>query len=334
MLFLGSLLALVSGIANAAAAGIEKHQGMHFGGHHNGFRLLATLARRPLWLVAIVLSALAWVAEASSFALAPVPAVATLRNAGRGLLVVGGSRWLGERFSRLEVVGVVLASAGGVLTAIAAAHAQVAKRPLSNLTEGVVALTCAIAAALVSSLPRLLPNRLPRTSQAAGLAFGVAVGLLFAGTSVFTKEVGDRFALYGTGALKDLIESTGLWLMLGMAVWSQSLIQQAFRRANAATISAANNSVSSLGLIAAGFVLYGEKLPTRGGTALLFIGIAVSIIGTVLLVSPAQAALPGQAAGPGQAATGQAAALRSAPSTDVPHGASAGQTVNETSTTS
>ena len=30
---------------------------------------------------------------------------------------------------------------------------------------------------------------------------GAAVGVLFAGTGVFTKEVGDRFAVYGLGGL-------------------------------------------------------------------------------------------------------------------------------------
>jgi drug/metabolite transporter (DMT)-like permease len=296
MLFLGSLLALVSGIANAAAAGIEKHQGMHVGTDHAGLRLLAALARRPLWLLAIVLSGLAWVAEASSFAFAPVPAVATLRNAGRGLLVVGGGRWLDEQFSRLEVVGVVLASGGGVLTAMASANAKVVKHPLSNLTEVAVAALCVVAAAVVSNLPRLFPNRLPKAGQATGIAIGVAVGLLFAGTSVFTKEVGDRFALYGTGALEDLAASAGLWLMLAMAVWSQSLVQQAFRRANAATVSAANTSVSSLGLITAGFLLYGEDFPTGSKAVLLVVGIVVSVVGTALLVSPDQGMTSGRSA--------------------------------------
>ena len=150
MLIAGSLLALLCGLANATAAAMEKREGMRSGRQHDGLRLLAALARRPLWLLALVLSALAWVAEASSLALAPVPAVATLRTAGRGLLVVAGWRWLGERFSRLELTGVVMASAGGALTAVGTANAQVVRRPLSNLSEVLVAVTCVLAAASVS----------------------------------------------------------------------------------------------------------------------------------------------------------------------------------------
>jgi hypothetical protein len=119
---------------------------------------------------------------------------------------------------------------------------------------------------------------------------GIAVGLLFSGTGVFTKEVGDRFALYGLGGVPALAASPGLWLMLTMAVWSQSLLQQGFRRANAASVAAANASVAAMGLIAAGFVLYHEAFPGGGSAALLLGGIIVSLLGTGLLVSSGQAA--------------------------------------------
>ena len=84
MVLVGSLLALLSGMLNAAAAWLEKREGMRTATARSGLRLLAALARRPAWLAAMVLSALAWVGEAASLALAPVPIVATLRNAGRG----------------------------------------------------------------------------------------------------------------------------------------------------------------------------------------------------------------------------------------------------------
>jgi hypothetical protein len=345
MLFAGSLLALLSGLTNAAAAALEKREGMRVGTSRNGARLLAALARRPLWLFALLLSVLAWTGEAASLALAPVPAVATLRNAGRGLLVVAGGRWLGERFSRVEILGVALATTGGVLTAIGAAHARVERRPLSNLTELVVAAVCISGALVVSRLPSALPKWFPSghdepasgapdplatplsssaaspppaspvpaslvtasaatlvpglasptperragSTQAAGVAMGIAVGLLFSGTGVFTKEVGDRFALYGLGGVPAVATSAGLWLMLLMSVWSQSLLQQAFRRANAASVSAANASVAAMGLIAAGFVLYREAFPTGGSAVLLLTGIIVSLFGTGLLVSSGQA---------------------------------------------
>jgi drug/metabolite transporter (DMT)-like permease len=138
---------------NAGAAALEKREGMRNGTGRKGARLLAALARRPLWLVAMALSALAWSAEAASLTLAPVPVVATVRNAGRGLLVVGGGRWLQEHFSRLEVAGVVLASGGGALTTASAAHTGVTRQPLSNLTELAVGLSCLVGAGLSHGVP-------------------------------------------------------------------------------------------------------------------------------------------------------------------------------------
>jgi hypothetical protein len=162
MLVIGSLLALISGMFNAAAAALEKWEGMRSGTGRKRARLLAALARRPLWLFAMALSALAWVAGAAS--------------------------------------------------------------------------------------------------------------------------LGDRFAVDGAGALRSVATSTGLWLMLAMAAWSQSLLQQAFRKANAATVSATNASVASLGLIGAGFALYGQVVPRGAGAVALVAGISVSLTGTAMLL--------------------------------------------------
>ena len=58
---------------------------------------------------------------------------------------------------------------------------------------------------------------------------------------------------------------------------SQSLV-------NAASVSATNASVASLGLIAAGFVLYRQDLPAGAGAGLLIGGVVVSLAGTALLL--------------------------------------------------
>lgn len=123
---------------------------------------------------------------------------------------------------------------------------------------------------------------------------GVAVGIVFAGTGVFTKEVSDRFALYSLGAVTPVLASPAVWGMLAMTVWAQSILQEAFRRANAASVSAANASMASLGLILAGFTLYGERVPTGSYLVALVGGATVSLAGTVMLIAfrPAQPRQP------------------------------------------
>src|SRR5579875_578327 len=105
MFFLGGAFALICGLANSAAAALEKREKMRIGTGSRGLALLAILVRRPWWLLAMALSLLAWGAEAASLGLVAVPVVTSLRSLGRGGLVVIGHRWLGERFERLELTG-------------------------------------------------------------------------------------------------------------------------------------------------------------------------------------------------------------------------------------
>jgi hypothetical protein len=270
VLVVGSLLALFCGVANSVAAALEKRESLVTDQRVRGVRLLGVLVRRPVWLLAMVLSALAWVAEAASLGLAPVPVVATLRSSGRGLLVVSGSRWLGESFSRLELVAVVLATLGGVVTAVGSTASTVSYTTLSLPMQAVVAAAAAAVALVVSRWHN-------------GVTMGAAVGVLFAATGIFTKQIADLFAVDGLGAVEHIVASLTLWAMIAMSVWAQNLLQGAFRRANAASVAAANAAVASLGLVVAGFLLYGEKFPAGWAAAALVGGIAVSLAGTAML---------------------------------------------------
>ena len=270
MLIAGALLALVCGLANSAAAALEKREIMRVATSGRGLRLLLVLIRRRWWLSAMLLSVLAWSAEAAALGLAPVPVVTTLRSAGRGGLVFAGHRWLGERFGRLELAGVILLAAGGVLTASSVAAPNATAQPLSGITELLIA---AVAAVLAGGFAR---------SQS-GLVIGAGVGILFVATGVFTKEIGDRFVRDGTAAITALLATPGPWLMLGLSVWAISLLQGAFKRANAASVSAASTTVSANGLIIAGIALYHEPLAHGGDIVPLLIGIVLSALGAIAL---------------------------------------------------
>ncbi len=301
MLVLGSLLALASGTLMALAAALEKYEGMRTALASKGFALLAALARRPLWVVGVVASALGWVLETAALVLSPVPVVATLRNAGRGVLVPFGRGWLAERFGSLELTGIVLTILGGAVTAFGSSGAAIVRKPLPNLTTLEVGAGCALFAAVVAELSRRLAGDLQPgmaathleslRSKAAGIAAGAAVGVLFAGTGVYSKEIGDRIALYGLNGLPSSFGSPSPYLMVASTVWAQSILQQAFRRANAASVASANASVASTGLIVAGFALYGQHISGALGGVALFGGIVVATAGTIMLAA-SRPALP------------------------------------------
>lgn len=271
---MGGLLALFCGLANAGAAALEKHEGQAIGGGWHGWALLARLATRGRWLAAMALSAVAWAAEAAALALAPVPLVTTARSAGRGFLVVAGRRWLGERYGALEVVAWGSTLAGSVTTALAVT-ASVQRAPLGAGDQLVVAT---VSAAVTFAVSRC-------HGRASGIGAGVAVGVLFAATGIFTKAIGDAVAVRGAGALGVILAMPGLWSMCCFTIWAQGLLQQAFLRANAASVAAASAAVSSVGLVVAGFALFGEAWPRGWRAAALVVGVAASVTGTALLAA-------------------------------------------------
>jgi hypothetical protein len=278
MFFLGSAFALVCGLANCAAAALEKREMLEVGVRPRGIALLAILVRRRWWLLAMALSLLAWLAEAGSLGLVAIPVVTSLRSLGRGGLVVIGHRWLGERFAKVELAGVILLAVGGVLVASSVITSGAASPPLSDGTEILVALLVAVPAALLAR------------SQS-GILMGAAVGLLFVATGVFTKEIADRVVRDGLSGAANVLLTPGPWLMIVLSVWSLSLIQHAFARANAASVSAASTTVSANGLILAGVLLYHQSLARGSDRIPLVLGIVVSAIGAIALAGSELTAL-------------------------------------------
>ncbi|MHB1536977.1 MAG: hypothetical protein ACYCUM_08715 [Solirubrobacteraceae bacterium] len=273
MLIVGSLLALVCGLANSAAAALEKREVVQIGAGSRGVALLAVLIRRRWWLLAMALSVLAWAAEAGSLALAPVPVVTTLRSFGRGGLVLAGHRWLGERFGRVELAGVALLAIGGVLTASSVIATGVIAPPLSATDELIIA---ASVAALAGALSR----------SESGLVLGSAVGILFVATGIFTKEIGDAVARQGLGSgLATVLATPGPYLLAAISVWALVMLQHALARANAASVSAANTTVSANGFIVAGLMLYDERLASGTDVILLLVGLVLSAFGGIALAS-------------------------------------------------
>lgn len=263
-------MALLCGLANSAAAVLEKREGMQVVATGSRGPLIAVLVRRRWWLVAMLLSALAWGAEVAALGLAPVPVVTTLRGLGRGGLVIAGHRWLDERFGRLELAGIAMLAAGSILTASSVASQAGSVPPISNAAEVIVAISAAAAAALFAH-------------HRSGLSMGCAVGVLFAATGVLTKEIGDRFVRDGFAAVAHLVATPGPWLMVVLSVWAISLLQKALLAANAATVSAASATVSANGLIVASLGLYHQPLAVGTDVIFLAVGLVLSALGAITM---------------------------------------------------
>lgn len=275
-LIVGCVFAALCGLTNSLAAALQKREGRTVEHSKQGISLLLVLVRRPRWLATIVLSVLAWAFDAVALGSAPVPAVTTIRSAGRIPLVPVGVRWFGERFSRTELSGVMLALVGAALTAVSAGHAtQVVHTPLAVWEQVLIGVGILVVAWLVARLR-------------SGIANAAASGVAFVGTGVFTKEIGDRFFTHGFGAIEATLASPGLWFMVVLGIAGQAYLQNSLRLANVASATVTSTGISTNGLVLFNYLIY--RAPFPGG--LLGVGIVAGLVcataGTYLMArSPA-----------------------------------------------
>jgi drug/metabolite transporter (DMT)-like permease len=276
VLVLGGILAVLAGLAYNLTAAVQKHETLRADAPAS--RLLPALARRPLWLLALLLDLCAWVGQVAALTLAPIALAVPLMAAGAALLVLLGVRWLGETFGRLELMAVALVSAGAAAAAVAAGATSPARAPLGATTQLVVGALAAVAA-LLSAWRR------------GGVALGTAAGCLYAATAIYSKEVGDRVASHGFTwrTVIVLLASPAPYLLAGFGVAALWLLQVGYQRANAATVSAAETALETVGPIIAGFLLYHEAWPSGAGGPVLAAGIAATALGATLLAPRRQA---------------------------------------------
>ena len=265
---LGIVMAVVAGIGFSIAATLQKREAVRF--EDRPFRLLQRLAGRWLWLLAMAVDVGSWVAQATALALAPIAVAVPLMGLGTGLLVALGIVALKERFTVVEVlaIGMTLAGAAGASVASGGLHA--ARASLSPWVQLGVAATALVVSFVVARL---------RT----GMAYGLAAGILYAASAIFTKEVGDRFASRGWGAVALLAKTPAPWLLIPLGLIALAFAMSGFRLANAASVMATMSALDSAALILAGFLLYHERYPAGAAGVLLTASLLTSLIGIVLV---------------------------------------------------
>jgi multidrug transporter EmrE-like cation transporter len=264
----GAFLAVAAGAGSSLAAALQKREALRVDAPV--LTILGRLARRPLWLVAMALDASSWGVLAAAMALAPIAVVLPLQGAGTALLVPIGIRLLGEKYHRHETLAILAVLAGAVAVTIAAAGLDAAKSALPGPALWAVAGVAILAAFLASRLK-------------SGLACGATAGLLYAGTAIFTKEVGTRFADRGLAALASLALWPTAWAFLLIGLAALAFIHTGFRRSNAATVASVMMAIATALPVLCGFVLYGERIPQGAPGALLALGLVLSLAGMIAL---------------------------------------------------
>ena len=231
--------------------------------------LVTRLIRRPLWLAGIGLDAIGWPFQLLALSLAPLTVVQPMLSVGILLLLVVGSRRLGERVGPRQVAAAAAIILGVVVLAAAApAH--------SDTTDaGAIALTTVTAALLlVTAAPYLVPR-----GRAGALLMILSAGCAFTATAISSKLVTEELA-------------NGRWLSalaLGIgtgAVAAAGLLTQAsaLQRWEATRISPGVFVVQTVLPVIAAPLLIGEDWgSTPGGGVVIVIGLVTTCAGGALL---------------------------------------------------
>jgi len=268
VLLLGAGIAVVTGIAYNAAAALQKHETLQVPRATAG--ILVSLIKRKVWVAATLLSVVAWVGQVAALALAPIALVVPLLSIGSAVLVVLGVTYLHERFRRIELAGVALIAIGAAAAGAVETGSTASRIHLSVAAQILIAGLALVAAAMA-------------TRSSSGLALGTASGFGFAAVALFSKEVGDRIADGGLGAVPHLLAGPAPWLLAAVAIPALTLLQAGFQRANAASVMAAVTVPEAIGPVLGGFAFYHERYPHGAGAFILPVGLVFAVTGSVLL---------------------------------------------------
>ena len=267
---LGILLAAAASSCFNLAIVVQAREARAVGREHSmRLSLLGQLARRRRWLAGLALSALAVPLQTLALTLAPLSVVQPAVAVGLVVLLVAGSRMLGERVGGREVLCVGAIAAGVVFVTLAgAAHSD---SSASALTLALVLVPLA----LLALTPYLLRGR-----RVPSWAMVVAAGLAFAIGAFALKLIADAvsasawLALVAAGAL------AGAMALLGMS-GEMSALQVRPVAAVAPVIFAIELGVP----VVLGPLVGGESWPTDPARlASLLCGLALTIGGAVMLM--------------------------------------------------
>ena len=246
-----------------------------------GWRFLARLFRRPVWLLGGAVMAVGWVFQALALHAGSLMQVQCLITLSLVIALPFGA-WLTAQ----RITGAVWAGAAALVTGIvlflslgspqSGTHSPTARDWwVAGCASAVLALVLARFGARRDGAVRAL---------AYGAGAGLGYGLATAVTKVFTDILG--------GGVLALLGSWETYVMIAAGAAGLALNQSALRTGALAPAMAATNVMTLLASIVLGFTVFGESIQHSGGhLVVVLVGLALTLLGIALLAA-APAARP------------------------------------------
>lgn len=226
-------------------------------------RFVSLLLANRTWRIGFALETAGWLVYVAALRLAPLSLVQAVCASGIAVLALVSVRGDVTRLALRERAAVAIAVTGLVLLALSLVDTRQADHPPGTPSLAIWLVSLAAAAVVLAQL---------RIGLAAGPALGLAAGLFFAGGDISAKLV-----VYG-----------GVWLLAVLCLivfyaLGTSVLQGAFQHGNALTGAGLATLATNAVPIAAGFVVFGEELPTGAQGTLQLASFASLVACAVLL---------------------------------------------------
>jgi hypothetical protein len=228
------------------------------------------LFRSPLYALGIGIALASWGLHVGALALAPISLVQSVIAGGLVLLTVVADRMFGIEVTRREWIGVALTAAG--LAFLAATLNGVGRSAHSHYKPG----TLAIYIAVVGGVGLALAVRSKRANVLA-----VSAGLLWAASDTSIKALSSHLGTLGIGVLIHPLAFVILIASLvGLLISARSL-----QLGDAVPVIALTSAAANLTTIAAGSIVFDERLPS-GELGLIARLLAFALVITAAALTP------------------------------------------------
>jgi drug/metabolite transporter (DMT)-like permease len=268
----GLALAFTTAILYATAVGLQALEAREAPDEqHLRLSLLRRLVTRPRWLLGTGLALLGWVAQVGALLLIPLTLVEPALAMSLVVLLIIGSRLLGERVGKREILSVSTMVFGIALLAWAAPprEAEHAGGAGTIVAIGVLAVIA------------LVPYALAMIGRTAGLLIAVGAGAAYAIDGLATKFFSDDFSN------RAWIGLIGWGVVMGLAAGIATLSEMsALQRRPATQVAPIVFALTTLVPVALAPVLAGETwsedpwLRVALGASILLIVGGASVLGT------------------------------------------------------
>jgi drug/metabolite transporter (DMT)-like permease len=279
----GIIFSLLAAVVLNAGNITQKHAitGIAASGPLRSGPLIGALLRSREWLIGFALCVVGVILQVLAFALAPIPVVQSIFNAGIVLLIVASRVKLGERLRRVEWAGIAVVVAALTLISASLGGSQGS----IGLVDSGWRLLVAVGPTLVFVVVLLITIRLRIGS--AGFLFGVAAGLLYGAAALGTKGASTQVVRHGVlPSVPYVLGSPYPYVFVAFSAFGMLVYQTGLQHHRISVVGSMSDVVCSTYLVAVGMVVFGESLPEDPVTlALRFGGFAGVLVGTLLVAT-------------------------------------------------